>query len=371
MVIADLHRLMQSNLVASGEVVLRKYLPVTQFHFTGKKDLHKSQTITTLAVTSHLIRRCIKSVKVLERRRFQEGILTHCYQRTADNGVLFYSCSDHLVHYTIYCILARRHKIKVLALCQMPDHIHDSIIAYRLEDLGAFKRDVNRTYSRCYNEYYATKGQLFETPYGSALKKEDKAIRTNILYVGNNPVERHLVTNAEEYRWNFLAYAQSAHPFSEQIVIRRSRWALRRAVRIIKSLYVSGKPVNFPILESLFVTLNEQEREQLTDFIISTYNVIDFDKASKFFNGYDNMLQAMHANTGSEYDLKEVFVGRSDMYYGVMALILQRSGKVKEIHEALSFPERKKLALFRLLRRECAASDVQIRKFLHLQAVQP
>jgi len=307
----------------------------------------------------------------MERRRFQEGILNHCYQRTADNGVLFYSCSDHLVHFTIYCILARRHRIKVLALCHMPDHIHDSIIASSVEDLESFKRDVNRTYSKYYNTYYGLKGQLFETPYGSALKRDDKAIRTNIVYVGNNPVERHLVSMAEEYRWNFLAYAKSSHPFSEQIVIRRSRWSLRRAIRIVKSLHDSGKPVNFRIMEVLFMPLNEQEREQLTDFIVSTYDVIDIDKASTYFNGYDNMIHSMHTNTGSEYDLNEVFTGRSDLYYGKLTSILKKFGKVKEIHEMLSFPKEKKLALFRLLKRECAATDGQIRKFLHLQVDQP
>jgi len=248
----------------------------------------------------------------------------------------------------------------------MPDHIHDSVIASRIESLEAFKRDVNRAYSRYYNKYYGLKGNIFESPYGSALKHGDKAVRTNIIYVGNNPVERHLASRAEEYRWNFLAFACSAHPFSERIVIRRSRWALRRAIKIIKSIYNSGKPVNHAILGSLFAKLDSRESEQLTDFIISTFNVIDYDGASKYFAGYDNMIFSMHANTGSEYDLNEVFTGRSDLHYGKLAIILKKFGKVRDVHEILSLPKEKKLALYRLLKKESPTPEGQIAKFLHL-----
>lgn len=53
----------------------------------------------------------------MKRRKFFKDILTHCYQRSADDGVLFYSYSDHLVYFTSYCVLARKHGIQVLSLC--------------------------------------------------------------------------------------------------------------------------------------------------------------------------------------------------------------------------------------------------------------
>lgn len=56
----------------------------------------------------------------MKRRKFYKNTWTHCYQRTADGGVLFYTYSDHLVYFTHYCILARKHHIRVLAMCQMP-----------------------------------------------------------------------------------------------------------------------------------------------------------------------------------------------------------------------------------------------------------
>ena len=45
----------------------------------------------------------------MKRRGFYKDILTHCYQRSADDGVLFYTYGDHLVYFTLYCTLARKH----------------------------------------------------------------------------------------------------------------------------------------------------------------------------------------------------------------------------------------------------------------------
>ena len=65
----------------------------------------------------------------MKSRKFYRDIINHCYQRTADGGVLFYTTSDHLVYFTMYCIVAKKYGIKVFSLCQMPDHVHDAVAA--------------------------------------------------------------------------------------------------------------------------------------------------------------------------------------------------------------------------------------------------
>lgn len=78
----------------------------------------------------------------MKRRKFYIDILNHCYQRTADDGVLFYTFSDHLVYFTLFCVLARKYNIQVLALCQMPDHVHDCIVAKSSKDFVGFRRGL-------------------------------------------------------------------------------------------------------------------------------------------------------------------------------------------------------------------------------------
>lgn len=72
-------------------------------------------------------------------------IINHCYQRGADGIVLFYSVSDHLVYFTTYCLLAKKHNVKVLSLCQMPDHVHDTVVVKKVEQLSCFKQEVSMT----------------------------------------------------------------------------------------------------------------------------------------------------------------------------------------------------------------------------------
>ena len=283
-----------------------------------------------------------------------------------DRGVLFYTDIDHLVFFTQYCVMARKHGIRVLALCQMPDHLHDSVIADRKIDLERFKQESLSWYALRRNAQAGVKGAVFECSYGSVPKIGDKNVRSNLIYVGNNPVERKLVSDAKDYRWNYLAYAESDHPFSEKLVIRKASWSLRKAVKEVKAQAAACRPMNYAMMDRLFAPLDRKERMQLTDFIISSYNVIDYAAASKYFDSFDRMMIAMHATTGSEHDLNEVFIGKSDAHYDKMTTILLGKGIVNDIHEILSLSVDEKFELYLLLRRETQATSEQIAAFLHM-----
>ena len=160
-------------------------------------------------------------------RRFLPGVINHCYQNTRDGFLLFYSICDYLACFTIICTVARRHHVKVLSLCLMPDHLHGSFVADYIEELCAFVGHYTSSVARENNETCGHAGPLFNEPFGSAPKPGGKNGRTNLIYVGNNPVERHLADKAENYRWNFLAYAESDHPFSAPIVKRKASGPLK------------------------------------------------------------------------------------------------------------------------------------------------
>ena len=87
----------------------------------------------------------------------------------------------------------------------------------------------------------------------------------------------------------------------------------------------------------------------------------------RFFDTYEAELIAAHASTGSEYDLNEVFVGKSDKYYAQMSSVIRQTGRYPDIHQILTLPTEEKKELFQLLRRETMAPGQQIAAFLHLQ----
>ena len=303
----------------------------------------------------------------MKHRPFLSEILNHCYQRSAGGGLLFYSQSDYLVWFTIVCVAAVKYGVKVLALCPMPDHTHFSVTAKTVQALSAFMGAANRVFSHEQNKLCHTRCTWFEGPFGSVPKTGAKDGRGNLIYVGNNPVERQLAAYAEDYRWTFIAYARSSHPFSEKLVIRDSSWNMRNAVREVKALHKSGKPINHAVLKRITAKLNEKEIRQLTDFIVVTYNVIDYKQALRFFDGsYERFLTALHSTTGREYDLNETFVGKSDKHYAQMVKVLLTAKRLSDIHDFLAWPDSEKKALFNLLRQRTQATPMQIYKFLHL-----
>ena len=298
-------------------------------------------------------------------RKIEKGILTHCYQRTVDGGVLFYSITDHLVYFTSYCVHARKYGIKVLGICQMPDHVHDSLVVGDMDNLAAFKRDQNAWFTKNQNDFCNIHGPLFRHPFGSAMKSGAKKARTNLIYVGNNPVERHLVERAEDYRWNYVAYAHDDHPFSEKLIIRKCSSAMRAAVNEVRSQFGHESPMGYLQLQRLFKPLDSVESKQLIDFIISTYNVIDYKSALEYFGGsYKQFLTALHSTTGSEHDIKERYVGRTDVYYAQMSELLIREYGLADIHDFLRMDKRD---LYTLLRQKTMTPAKQVLKYLRMR----
>ena len=303
--------------------------------------------------------------KMKKARRVKDGILNHCYQRTVGGAILFYNYADYLVYFTSYCVLARKYDVVVLSLCQMPDHLHDSLLVREKKQLASFKRDQNSWFAKQQNEFLKIEGPLFWHPFGSAMKTDEKKIRTNLIYVGNNPVERHLADKAEECRWNYVAYADSDHPFSKKMVLRKCSSALKGAMKEVRAQHTMDLPLNYCMIYRLFKPLDMEETQQLIDFIIGIYNVIDYKLALEYFGGsYKQFLTALHSTTGSEHDIKEKKTGRSDLYYDQMTTLLLREYALGDIHE---FVRMDKKQLFNFLRGKTAATEKQIKKYLRIR----
>ena len=124
--------------------------------------------------------------------------------------------------------------------------------------------------------------------------------------------------------------------------------------------------MNYTQLDRLFKPLTREEGLQLTDFIIATYNCIDYKAAIRFFDTGEDMITSMHATTGSEHDINEVFIGKSDAPYQKMSSFLLKNRLVEDIHDILSMTTDEKFDLFLRLRPQTAALDEQIARFLHM-----
>jgi len=300
------------------------------------------------------------------RRRFVPGSVNHCYQNTINGDLIFYCISDYLVCYTHLSVASRRHTVKVLSQVLMPDHLHGSVVAERMKDLTDYVQDYTSHFVREHNVTCHRDAPLFN-PFGSAPKTKSKDIRSNLIYLGNNGPERHLSSTAEAYRWSFLAYAKSDHPFSEKLRMEFASRPMRRAVQEIKEFRKADKPLSYVALQRMTRFLNHEEKQQLVDYIVTEYQYIDFQSAAAYFENWDGMLSAMHNTKGSEYELKEEFIGWDDKVYSQMSNLLLNDYGLADIHDILCLTDKDKRAVFNYLKTKTEATSRQVAKFLRLR----
>lgn len=125
--------------------------------------------------------------------------------------------------------------------------------------------------------------------------------------------------------------------------------------------------MRYQLLRNLFDSLqDDNEKEQLTDYIISTYSVIDQGAAIRFFGSYENELIAAHSNTGEEWDIHEVKIGKSDAWYDTFADIIMKEAPLDDIHRIISLSTQQKWRYFDILNAKTNAPWNQIKAFLHL-----
>jgi len=285
----------------------------------------------------------------------------HLYQRAIDHGVIFYDLADRLVYYTITAVKSKKYGIVVNAASIMFTHIHQSVMIHNLVQLGMYLHDVGVTFSRLYNNRYFREGALFQHPAGRSTKNSTKAIKTNIIYVFNNHVEKRLCDKAIEERWSFLAYAKSQHPFSKEIPHRCSK-ELRKAIRLVDRRILKLKNLEYADLDRILPVLTEDEKEQFIDYVIHRYALIDFNCAASFFQNIDSMINAVDSTTGSEYEIQEDFDSNSDIPYNVLTTYFTKNKIIQSIY---NLSESEKELWSTLAHQKTNAPTWQIKKFIH------
>ncbi len=300
---------------------------------------------------------------------YQRGAVGHIYQRARSGFVVFYSVKDSLVFFTIFSLTATKYRIRVLGLCLMYNHIHVLIEAENHEIVARFVQEFSSKFSKAYNARHTLKGRLFTT-FGLSNKRGDKQIRTALAYLYNNPVEERICRRAEEWHWNFLAYADSDHPYSEKLVLSEATVRMRKAAAKVRTLHAHQRPLTYEVLDDLFNSLNINEKKQLVDFIVQEYSVIDFKRAVGFYGSYGNMLAALSSNTGCEYDIHEPHDPYSGTAYRKMTHHLAADGRFSGIEDVLRLQAEERIAYLNELVCRCEVSIEHARKFLRIEAVE-
>ena len=300
------------------------------------------------------------------KRRIPLDTFQHIYQRSVKQFIVFYSMEDRLVYYTIFAVMAKTYGIVVLALALMFDHIHSLIKASNRKTYAHFVGVTTLTFALAYNRDSGRKGALFEKAYSNAPKRRDKDVRTCIAYNYNNSVEKKLFARAEEDRWNLLAYIDNPHPFSAPIDKRKASKKLILSMEAATRYQKRNEYLDYPVVRKLFDGLCVDEREQLLGFIISLYLPIDRGQLLGFYKGYEDMVIAINSNTGSEYDIDEVFDPESHQDFARMLEITRQTSFADDPRSIILAPVAKRLQIADTLLHLTGGSRNHVKRFLHL-----
>lgn len=301
------------------------------------------------------------------KRKYAENALLHTYKRTRDGGVLFYRPTDHLVYYTLQSVLSRKHKIRVLGSSHMFTHVHEGVYAEDIIQLSSYEHDLSLLFAKEFNRETGRSGPLFAARYGSAPKRNDKDKRSCLIYIFNNPVEKKLVAKAQDDRWTFLPYYDREYPFSRRPVIRNSRKQLLDAIHLVEHEYRSGRYLRYNLLNHQFSKLDDEEKEQLTDFIIQRYFFFDRKACEDLFEDLAKMVRATELTTGKEFEVGEVFDQYSDIPYRDMCSLVKHHGLLGAGLPFLRYPEERLARMAQYLLEHTDASEKHVARFLHWQ----
>lgn len=299
------------------------------------------------------------------KRIFKEGYPCHVYSKGYGGMMVFYSIADCLFYITLYSCLSRKYHIRTNAFSLMPNHTHSQQVAVSRQVFTAFNQELLSLFTRGYNIQHGRSGELFQKPFGSVPKIGEKYIKNNLSYINNNGASGKLSKGVIDYRWNLMAYYGSDHPFSEKIVLNQASRRIKWAMKYVDKLCKDGRPLDYRIQDMLFKGLNRKENKQLTDYIISRYNFLDYSSLNTCYGTFENALFAMDANTGSEHDMKEEWEDFSA--YRSMIEVCRKAGYRME---SINFRLMKKEELFGLviLLSSVTKDKRKIRRFLQLDS---
>ena len=299
-----------------------------------------------------------------ERRIYRDGCPCHIYSKGINGFCIFYDDADYIYFLTLYYILAREYNVRTMSICLMRNHFHSLSQFGGREVMVGFIRELCSRFAINYNLYHKRTGQLFQEPFGSAPKITGKKLKGTFAYVNNNAVAGMIVKNAIEYRWDLLPYYYSDHPFSEPLVKRNCRSAMRRSLKYVDVCFREGQPIGYSVQSRIFNGLNDVEAAQLKDYVISKYNPVDYQSMIHWFGSFEKAVSAFETTAGEEYDLPEDWEDYS--CYEEMVAAVASLGYVHPVNfESL---DRQQLEeLFYGLSYLTGAPAKQIRKFLHLR----
>ncbi len=132
------------------------------------------------------------------------GFAHHITQWGNRRQQTFFCDEDYLSYLKLMAEWCGAHKVKILAYCLMPNHVHLIAVPETSDGLRRAIGEVHRRYTRMVNFREGWRGHLWQGRFASFVLDESYLL-TAARYVELNPVRAGLIGAPSRYRWSSAA----------------------------------------------------------------------------------------------------------------------------------------------------------------------
>jgi putative transposase len=132
------------------------------------------------------------------------GHVLHVLNRAVRRARLFDDAGDYQAFMTTLIEAQRRHPVRLLAYCVMPNHFHFVVWPSAEGELSRFMQWLTATHSKRWHNYRGTEGtgSVYQGRFKAFPVQNDSHFLTVCRYVERNPLRAGLVERSREWPWS-------------------------------------------------------------------------------------------------------------------------------------------------------------------------
>lgn len=130
------------------------------------------------------------------------GAFYHIYNRGNRKEDIFFKDDDHRFYLKRLKNYLRKHGVKLLCYCLMPNHIHLLVKQEKEKPIFKFISSLHTSYAIYINKKYNRVGHLFQDRFKQVIIENEEQLLHLTRYIHINPVIDGLIDKPEDFDWS-------------------------------------------------------------------------------------------------------------------------------------------------------------------------
>ncbi len=135
-------------------------------------------------------------------RGLTKGFYYHVLNRANDKKTVFHGAYDYNSFIDLMLEAKKRHPMKLIAYCLMPNHFHMVLAPIEEKSLSAWMQWLMTSHVRRFHRLRESSGHVWQGRFKSFPIQGDHHLLVVMRYVEGNPVRAGLASSARDWKWS-------------------------------------------------------------------------------------------------------------------------------------------------------------------------